>query len=265
VSADTIVPRPSDPQAFNRYAAVRNNPIVRSDPTGHADCDDRNNGCPKTSEQYYQQLNSYYPSRQFVPPLTDIINKKRTIHQKFTSKHPGMDYDEAPETDVFASGFGLVIVSDACSAQKCNNRAGKKDAAVNAGYGNVVIVEYPYNSLPSSVIEDLNLKKDESIYMLYAHLAKASTLQAGDIVQPETIIGQVGSTGNSTGPHLHLEVRIGRTGSLELGNMCGHRCRPDKSDPNPRFQSWYDQRNYRPINPKGVTYYFDVPMPLVFR
>jgi RHS repeat-associated protein len=45
LSADTIVPRPSDPQSLNRYAFVRNSPLVRVDPTGHADCDDRQNDC----------------------------------------------------------------------------------------------------------------------------------------------------------------------------------------------------------------------------
>jgi len=39
LSADTIVPRPDDPQAFNRYSYSRNSPLSRIDPTGHADCD----------------------------------------------------------------------------------------------------------------------------------------------------------------------------------------------------------------------------------
>lgn len=37
ISADTLVPDPASPQAFNRYAYVRNSPLNRSDPTGHMD------------------------------------------------------------------------------------------------------------------------------------------------------------------------------------------------------------------------------------
>ncbi len=35
ISADSMVPDPSNPQDFNRYTYVRNNPIIYSDPTGH--------------------------------------------------------------------------------------------------------------------------------------------------------------------------------------------------------------------------------------
>jgi RHS repeat-associated protein len=43
VSADSLVPRPGDPQSLNRYSYARNNPLIRVDPSGHADCpaDDR--------------------------------------------------------------------------------------------------------------------------------------------------------------------------------------------------------------------------------
>ena len=38
VLPDSIVPGPSEPQAFNRYSYSRNSPITRFDPSGHGDC-----------------------------------------------------------------------------------------------------------------------------------------------------------------------------------------------------------------------------------
>jgi RHS repeat-associated protein len=36
LSADTLVPDPANPQDLNRFAYVRNNPLIYVDPTGHA-------------------------------------------------------------------------------------------------------------------------------------------------------------------------------------------------------------------------------------
>jgi len=43
--ADTIIPNPGDPQSWDRYAYVRNNPTGRIDPTGHMDDDGDGGGC----------------------------------------------------------------------------------------------------------------------------------------------------------------------------------------------------------------------------
>ncbi len=40
LSADSIIPYPGDPQSWNRYSYTRNDPINRTDPTGHADADE---------------------------------------------------------------------------------------------------------------------------------------------------------------------------------------------------------------------------------
>jgi len=52
---------------------------------------------------------------------------------------------------------------------------------------------------------------------IYAHLSTV-TVQAGDRVQWPDVIGRVGSTGNSTGPHLHFGLRIAGVRNQAYGN-----------------------------------------------
>lgn len=62
----------------------------------------------------------------------------------------------------------------------------------NGGYGRVVTIDHP------------NGKRS-----LYAHLSRV-TVQPGQVVRQGMEIGRVGSSGNSTGCHLHFEIRGGR-------------------------------------------------------
>lgn len=86
--------------------------------------------------------------------------------------HEGLDFAAAKGTDVFATGDGKVIV------------AGRE-----AGYGNCIDIEHGYNYLTR-----------------YAHLSEI-LVKPGENVKRGQLIGKVGSTGKSTGPHLHYEVR----------------------------------------------------------
>ncbi|MBS6184655.1 MAG: peptidoglycan DD-metalloendopeptidase family protein [Clostridium celatum] len=60
----------------------------------------------------------------------------------------------------------------------------------NGGYGNLIVIEHPNN-----------------MKTYYAHLNDIY-VNVGDMVKKDDIIGAVGSTGNSTGPHLHFELRV---------------------------------------------------------
>ena len=60
----------------------------------------------------------------------------------------------------------------------------------NGGYGNLIVIEHQGN-----------------METYYAHLSEIY-VNVGDIVKKDDIIGTVGSTGNSTGPHLHFELRV---------------------------------------------------------
>jgi murein DD-endopeptidase MepM/ murein hydrolase activator NlpD len=50
------------------------------------------------------------------------------------------------------------------------------------------------------------VQKLDGGYFIYAHLSK-TLVKAGDKVKAGQVIGKSGNTGNSTGPHLHVELR----------------------------------------------------------
>lgn len=66
----------------------------------------------------------------------------------------------------------------------------KNDGNWNYGFGNYCVIDH-----------------GDGTQTLYAH-AKTLYVSVGDVVQKGENIGAIGSTGNSTGPHLHFEVRI---------------------------------------------------------
>lgn len=91
----------------------------------------------------------------------------------FWSGHLAIDIAAATGAPIYASDAGVVVYSGWNSN----------------GYGNVVMIDH------------LN-----GYHTLYAHLS-ALNVSCGSAVAQGNIIGRAGSTGNSTGPHLHFEVR----------------------------------------------------------
>ena len=67
------------------------------------------------------------------------------------------------------------------------------------------VVKYAGNKL-SSYGNMVVIAHDDDLFTVYAH-AHRLFVKTGDTVSRAQVIGQVGSTGRSTGPHLHFEIR----------------------------------------------------------
>lgn len=94
-----------------------------------------------------------------------------------TSVHKGIDIAKNLGENVNAALDGKVI------------KAGYN----SGGYGNLIVLEHENN-----------------IKTYYAHLNDIY-VKDGDVIKKGDIIGSVGNTGNSTGPHLHFELRVNNT------------------------------------------------------
>jgi murein DD-endopeptidase MepM/ murein hydrolase activator NlpD len=90
----------------------------------------------------------------------------------YLKMHTGMDFTADTGTEVYATGDGVVI----------------KAANTSGGYGRMVEIDHGFG-----------------VHTLYGHLSKIGVL-VGSEVKRGQIIGNVGSTGKSVGPHLHYEV-----------------------------------------------------------
>jgi murein DD-endopeptidase MepM/ murein hydrolase activator NlpD len=101
--------------------------------------------------------------------------------------HHGIDLSNPIGTPVRAIGSGTVVFA---SQHEEDFFPG------SASYGVAVVIEH-------DVVWDGNV-----LWSLYAHLDQ-TLVQAGDRIEAGQVVALSGNTGRSTGPHLHLEVRMG--------------------------------------------------------
>jgi len=86
-------------------------------------------------------------------------------------------------------------------------------------YGNMVIVETPYEWLPKNIIQAIPIPTGSSVYHLYAHFAENPQVSLGEQVECGLPLGHVGKSGYVVPiAHLHLETRIGPPG-ITFENM----------------------------------------------
>jgi LysM repeat protein len=89
--------------------------------------------------------------------------------------HNGVDLASTYGTNIMASADGTVIIA--------------KSGGWNGGYGSYVVISH-----------------DNGTQTLYGHLSSV-LVSAGQVVTQGQVIGKMGSTGDSTGTHLHFEIR----------------------------------------------------------
>lgn len=88
--------------------------------------------------------------------------------------HKGVDYAARTGTPIMAAGDARVV-----------------SAGWQGGYGNAVVLDH-----------------GRGYTTLYGHMSRIGKIKRGQRIGQGTVIGYVGSTGMSTGPHLHYEFRI---------------------------------------------------------
>ena len=118
-----------------------------------------------------QATTSSASSAGFAWPLCAPVTSE--YGPRWGRMHRGIDQGASTGTPIGASKSGTVIFAD-----------------WQGGYGRMVMIDH-----------------HDGVVTAYAHLSSVSVSSGASVSQGDTI-GAVGSTGNSTGPHLHFETRV---------------------------------------------------------
>lgn len=114
-----------------------------------------------------------FTSGEFIWPVPNSKNVSSEFGSRWGKKHEGIDIPARRGSHVLTISDGVVVYS--------GNDLG--------GYGNIVVIGHRHG-----------------LFSVYAH-NKRNYVRNGDRVVKGQVIAEVGSTGKSTGPHLHFEVR----------------------------------------------------------
>ena len=134
--------------------------------------------------QMSAQISNVQSESGFLWPLDASINTLSSLYgprpDPFTGRpdnHTGIDIPAARGTPIYAAKSGVVITSVYGTGNAWS-------------YGNYVVVSH-----------------SDGTSTLYAHMSSRAVSEGQTVAQGE-VVGYVGTTGNSTGNHLHFEVRV---------------------------------------------------------
>ncbi len=122
----------------------------------------------------------------FICPLSGKSRGSITTgygkYQTLSGQHTGVDWACSAGTPIMAAKSGKVVISTALRRPNGSYKS----------YGEYIVISH-----------------GDGTMTLYAHMLSGTrAVQEGDQVSQGQVIGKVGSTGNSTGNHLHFEVRV---------------------------------------------------------
>lgn len=113
------------------------------------------------------------PTPPTIWPLTERGFVTQGLHQGMEGEHPGLDIAVASDSYIRAAGGGVVV-----------------DVGEDVVYGRFVVLDH-----------------GDGFSTLYGH-ASMTLVRLGENVRERQVVALSGSTGRSTGPHLHFEVLV---------------------------------------------------------
>lgn len=141
--------------------------------------------------------------------------------------HTGWDFAVAGGTEIYAIGAGKVLQSGYAN-----------------GIGNYCVIEH---TLKDDFVVDLGngetVNYGKKIYSRYCHMIETPRVRVGQSVQGGETVGFVGSTGLSTGNHLHLDIMSKESGVKKALN---------KTEGFLPYSTWRDHPVYKVLCSKGA-------------
>jgi len=122
--------------------------------------------------------------------VTSVFGQRTSPITKKAEFHQGIDIGAGYGTNILAADSGTVIIS-----------------TYSSSYGNYVVIDH-----------------GNGMTTLYAHMSQRKVSEGANVTKGQ-VIGLVGSTGNSTGPHIHFEVSLHGSRQNPLNYFSGYTIR----------------------------------------
>jgi murein DD-endopeptidase MepM/ murein hydrolase activator NlpD len=197
ISPDTLVPDPGNPQSFNRYSYVRNNPVNLTDPTGHREIGANENdllpheallprlsemlsagpefhGLPVENVTWAQGYGATKYAAKYGGPSSKSYNNLSPTYRNSAGLHAGIDLGVSANTNVYSNVLGVLKVPP----------------------------PFPKDAGPNVIIE-----LENGMLVVYGHVNLSIGLTDGMEISPGMLIGTVADQGPNS--HVHLSLREG--------------------------------------------------------